>query len=145
MAYDRTTMPAAIEAERSILGAILLDNTLTHEALSSIRASHFSLDAHRRIYAAIVALVDAGAAADEITLAEKLGDRGDLEAVGGAAYLALLTDGVVERPSIAHYCRIVREKAMLRGIINIAHNAIAEAIEPRGDFEQVLSRMESSL
>jgi hypothetical protein len=109
-------MPAAIEAERSILGAVLLDNRLAHEAVALVRADHFSLVAHRRIYAAISALVDGGEPTDTITLAEKLGRRHDLDAIGGLAYLSSLIDGVPDRPSIAHYCKIVRERALLRGL-----------------------------
>jgi replicative DNA helicase len=138
-------LPAAIEAERSILGAILLDNKLAHEALAAVRADHFSLDAHRRIYAAMAALVDAGEPADPITLAEKLDRRNDLEAVGGIVCLSSLIDGVPERPSIAHYCKIVRERAVLRGLIYIAQNTVAEATEHGANHEHVLSRLESSL
>src|ERR1019366_9395600 len=138
-------LPASVDAERSILGAIMLGNTLAHEALSLLRVDDFSLDAHRRIYAAIASLVDAGEPVDMITLAERLDRRREVDAVGGVAYLSLLIDGVPDRPSIAHYCKIVREKAVLRAVINIADNAIAEAIEHTEDSDRVLSSMESSL
>ena len=138
-------LPVSIEAERSILGAILLDNSLYDQAAEHIDADHFSLDAHRRIYSRMRDLQETGRPVDMITLVEELDRRKEVEAIGGVAYLSSLIDGVPERPSIEHYVRIVKNKALLRGLINIAQNAIAEAIEHTDEAEEVLGRAEQAI
>jgi replicative DNA helicase len=109
------SLPANIEAERSILGAILLDNLAYNQAAEHLKPEDFLLDSHRRIYTRMVDLAEASHSIDLITLAEELGRHGDLEAIGGAAYVSALLDGVPDRPSIEHYIKIVRDKALLRG------------------------------
>jgi replicative DNA helicase len=137
-------LPAAIEAERSILGAILLDNLLYDQA-AELKPDDFSLDAHRRIFSRMRDLQETGRPVDMITLAEELDRRKQVEAVGGVAYLSSLIDGVPERPSIEHYVRIVRNKSLLRGLINIAQNAIAEAIDHSDEAEEVINRAEQGI
>ena len=138
-------LPVSIDAERSILGAILLDNSLYDQAAELLGADDFSLDAHRRIYARMRELQETGRPVDMITLAEELDRKREVEAIGGVAYLSSLIDGVPERPSIEHYVRIVRNKALLRGLINIAQNAIAEAIEHNDEADEVLNRAEQAI
>jgi replicative DNA helicase len=137
-------LPAAIEAERSILGAILLDNLIFDQA-AELKPDDFSLDGHRRIFSRMRDLQDTGRPVDMITLAEELDRRKEVEAVGGIAYLSSLIDGVPERPSVEHYVRIVRNKALLRGLINIAQTAIAEAIEHSDEAEEVINRAEQGI
>src|SRR5438094_307276 len=112
-----SSLPASIDAERSILGAILLDNFAYNQAAEHLRVEDFSLDAHRRIYGRMVDLSESSRPVDIITLSEELARRREMEAVGGVAYLTSLTDGLPRRPSIEHYVKIVRDKAMLRGLI----------------------------
>ncbi len=138
-------LPVSLEAERSILGAILLDNSLYDQAAAHIDADHFSLEAHRRIYARMRDLQETGRPVDMITLVEELDRHKEVEAVGGVAYLSSLIDGVPERPSIEHYVHIVKNKALLRGLINVAQNAIAEAIEHSDEAEEVLSNVEQAI
>ncbi|HTV64892.1 MAG TPA: replicative DNA helicase [Bryocella sp.] len=138
-------LPVSLEAERSILGGILLDNSLYDQAAEHLTGDDFSLDAHRRIYARMRDLQETGRPVDMITLAEELDRRKEVEAIGGVAYLSSLIDGVPERPSIEHYVRIVRNKALLRGLINVAQNAIAEAIEHADEAEEVLGRAEEGI
>jgi replicative DNA helicase len=138
-------LPVSLEAERSILGAILLDNSLYDQAAEHIISDHFSLDAHRRIYSRMRDLQETGRPVDMITLIEELDRHKEVEAVGGLAYLSSLIDGVPERPSIEHYVRIVKNKALLRGLINVAQNAIAEAIEHSDEAEEVLGRAEQAI
>src|SRR5271165_5350976 len=135
-------LPASPDAERSILGGILLDDKAVHEVASLLKPDYLSLDAHRRIYTVVRDMADRGQPIDMITVADELNRRKWVEAVGGVAYISSLIDGVPERPSLAHYCGIVREKAMLRGLINIAQNAIAEAIDHGDEADQVISRAE---
>ena len=138
-------LPVSMEAERSILAAVLLDNTLYDQAAEHLTPDDFSLDAHRRIYSRMRDLAETGRPVDMITLVEELDRRKEIEAIGGVAYLSSLIDGVPERPSIEHYVRIVRDKALLRGLINAAQNAIAEAIEHSDEAEEVLGRAEEAI
>jgi replicative DNA helicase len=138
-------LPVSMEAERSILGAILLDNSLYDQAAENLTPDDFSLDAHRRVYSRMRDLQESGRPVDMITLVEELDRHKEVEAIGGVAYLSSLIDGVPDRPSIEHYVRIVRNKALLRGLINLSQNAIAEAIEHSDEAEEVLGRAEQAI
>ena len=138
-------LPVSMDADRAILAAILLDNTLYDQAAEHLTGDDFSLDAHRRIYSRMRDLQESGRPVDMITLVEELDRRKEVEAIGGVAYLSSLIDGVPERPSIEHYIRIVRNKAQLRGLINLAQNAIAEAIEHTDEADEVISRAEQAI
>src|SRR5271165_3006239 len=105
-------LPASPDAERSILGGILLDDKAVHEVAPMLKPDYLSLDAHRRIYTVVRDMADRGQPIDMITLADELDRRKWVEAVGGVAYLSSLIDGLPERPSIEHYIRIVRNKAL---------------------------------
>lgn len=137
-------LPASIEAERSILGAILLDNLIFDQA-AQLKPDDFSLDGHRRIFGRMRDMQETGRPIDMITLVEELDRRKEVEAVGGIGYLSSLIDGVPERPSVEHYVRIVRNKALLRGLINISQTAIAEAIEHSDEAEEVINRAEQGI
>jgi len=138
-------MPASLDAERSILGAVLLDNLAYHQAAESLRPDHFFLDSHRRIFQRMMELAESSRPIDLVTLSEELGRRRELESVGGAAYLSSLTDGLPRRSSIEHYVRIVKDKAMLRGLIHAANSAIARALEQSDSAEEVLDAAETSI
>ncbi|HYG99992.1 MAG TPA: replicative DNA helicase [Terriglobales bacterium] len=138
-------MPASVDAERSILGAILLDNFAYAQAASSLKPDDFSLESHRRIYQRMMDLQESGRAIDLITLAEELSRYKEVESVGGVAYLSSLTEGLPHRANIEHYVKIVRDKAMLRGVINAAQGAIAQAIDQSDTAEDVLAGLEGEL
>jgi replicative DNA helicase len=138
-------MPASLEAERSILGAILLDNFAYTQAASSLRPDDFSLESHRRIYQRMMDLQDSSRAIDLITLVEELSRYKEIESVGGIAYLSSLTDGLPHRANIEHYVKIVRDKAMLRGVINAAQGAIAQAMDQQDIATDVLGALEGEL
>ncbi|MGH9580981.1 MAG: replicative DNA helicase [Terriglobales bacterium] len=138
-------LPASLEAERSILGAIMLDNLAYNQAAESLLPEHFFLDSHRRIYHRMMELAESSRPIDLVTLSEELGRGKELESVGGAAYLSALTDGLPRRSSIEHYVRIVKDKAMLRGLIHAANSAIARALEQTDPAEEVLDAAESSI
>src|SRR5271163_4157128 len=118
-------LPSNIEAERSILGAVLLDNNAFNDAAEHLRPDDFSIDSHRRIYARMMDLSESSKPIDIITLVEELEQKKDLQAIGDVGYVSSLLDGVPDRPSIDHYVRIVRDKSILRGLINAANTAIA--------------------
>ena len=138
-------LPANIEAERSILGAILLDNLSYNQAAEHLKPEDFLLDSHRRIYSRMVDLADSSRSIDLITLAEELGRNGELESIGGAAYITSLLDGVPDRPSIEHYIKIVRDKSLLRGLIHTATAAIARASEQSDPAEEILNDTEAQI
>ncbi len=140
-----SSLPASVDAERSILGAILLDNFAYNQAAESLRADDFALDAHRRIYTRMVDLAESSRPIDIITLSEELARRREVEAVGGVAYLTSLTDGLPRRPNIEQYVRIVRDKALLRGLIHAANSAIVRAAEQADPAEEILDAAESAI
>ena len=138
-------MPANLDAERSILGAILLDNFAFNQAAETLQPDDFLLDSHRRIYQRMLALGEIGRPMDLVTLSEELSRNKELEAVGGVSYITSLTDGLPRASNIEHYIRIVKDKALLRGLIYASNAAIARAMdeaEPAGD---ILASAETSI
>jgi replicative DNA helicase len=138
-------LPNNLDAERSVLGAILLDNNALNTAIENLRAEDFFLDQHRRVFIQMIALGEAQQAIDLITLTEELHRRGDLEASGGAPYLASLADGMPKVSNVEHYARIVKEKAMLRNLIHTTHNIQQRAFEGEDGADMILDNAESSI
>jgi len=138
-------LPTNVDAERSILSGIMLDNALFDEAAALIGPNHFSLDAHRRIFARMKELRESGQPADLVTLAEYLDRHKEVEVIGGRAYLLSLLDGAVERPSLKYHIQIVKGKALLRELVNVSRNTIAEAIDHADEPEEVLARAERAI
>jgi len=139
------SLPANVQAERSILGAILLDNLAYHQAAEHLKADDFSLDSHRRIYSRMIDLAESSRPIDMITLVEELDRSKELEAIGDVAYISGLVDGVPDRPSIEHYIKIVRDKALLRGLIHAANAAITRAAEQSDPAEEILNDAEAAI
>ncbi len=138
-------LPQNTEAERSILGAILLDNNALNTTIEKLRPEDFFHDHHRRIYLQMIALGEAQQAIDLVTLTDQLHRRGELEASGGPAYIAQLVDGVPRGANIEHYARIVKEKSLLRGLIHATHSIQQQAMEMEDDADAILDRAESSI
>jgi len=138
-------LPASIESERLILGAIMLDNHAYNEAAEKLRAEDFALDSHQRIFARMADLIDAGRAVDIVTLTEELARRKEVEAVGGVAYLASLIEGLPHRLSIEDYVRIVKDKSLLRQLIRICSDSITRAIDQSEGAIDVLNTAETNL
>jgi replicative DNA helicase len=138
-------LPASIDAERSILGAILLDNHAYNEAAERISTDDFALEAHRRIFMRMAELIDAGRPVDIVTLSEELAKRKEVESVGGVAYLASLTENLPRRISIEEYVRIVKDKSLLRQLISVCSSAITRAADQSDEALEVLNAAESAL
>src|SRR5579863_4589173 len=138
-------LPANIDAEKTILGAILLDNAAHSEASEKIDADDFSLDSHRRIFLRMTDLMDSQRAVDIVTLAEELAKHKEVESVGGVAYLASLTEGLPRRPVIEEYIRIVKDKSLLRRLMNICSAAIARAADQSETALEVIGAAETDL
>jgi len=140
-----TLLPANTDAEKTILGAILLDNAAHAEAAEKIEADDFSLDSHRRIFQRMSELMDAQRAVDIVTLANELARFKEIEAVGGVAYLASLTEGLPRRPVIEEYIRIVKDRSMLRRLMAICSQAIYQATDQSESAIAVIDKTEGML
>ena len=112
--------PHNLDAEKSVLGAILLDNLSLGAVIEIIEAGDFYSDAHRKIFAVIVAMSDRNEPVDLITLGNFLRDQKRLEQIGGTAYLSELVDNVASAANVAYYAKIIKEKAATRSLIGAA-------------------------
>ncbi len=137
--------PQNVEAEQSILGSILLENGSINAALEIINKDDFYNEAHRKIFSVIVELSDRNEPVDLITLSNALKDKQLLDSVGGTAYLASLVDNVPSAANVANYAKIVKEKAILRGLIGSATEIINSCYETGSDVDQVLDKAEHSI
>ena len=144
LAAERT-LPHNLEAERSVLGAILVHNDAFNMAAQVIDSRDFYRDAHRRIFDRMVALNERHQAIDFITLKEELSRAGELDDVGGPAYVASLADGVPRATNVEYYARIVKEKATLRNLIFAANKILTNAYEADQESDIVLDEAESAI
>jgi len=144
-AVAERTLPHNLEAERSVLGAILLHNDAFNLAAEVIDSGDFFRDAHRRIFDRMVKLAERGDAIDLVTLKEELARGGDLDEVGGPAYIAALVDGVPRSTNVEHYARIIKEKATLRSLIFSANKILATAYDGEDDADVILDNAERSI
>lgn len=140
-----TPMPANIDAERTILGAIMLENHSLAEAEEKLTAEDFSLDSHQRIFRRMAELGGEGHAVDIVTLANELAKYREIESVGGVAYLASLTEGLPRRPMIDEYIRIVKDKSLLRQMMLICAAAYGEASGQEESAINVLNRAQTQM
>src|SRR5437870_2687837 len=145
VAVAERTLPHNLEAERSVLGAILLHNDAFNLAAEVIDARDFFRDAHRRIFDRMVALSERGEAIDLVTLKEELDRSGEIEEVGGPAYIAALVDGVPRSTNVADYARIIKEKATLRRLIFSANKILAAAYDAEDEPEVILDQAEHAI
>ncbi len=141
---DRT-LPHNLEAEKSVLGAILINNEAFNQAAEVVDAQDFYRDAHRRIFEKMIVLTDRSEPVDLVTLKDELGRSGELDDVGGPAYISGLTDGVPRSANIEYYARIVKEKATLRRLIQSASDVLARAYDAEQDADTQLDEAERSI
>jgi replicative DNA helicase len=144
-AVAERTLPHNLEAERSVLGAILLHNDTFNTAAEVIDASDFFRDAHRRIFDKMVRLQERGNAIDLVTLKEELTRSGELDEVGGPAYISALVDGVPRSTNVEHYARIIKEKSTLRNLIYSANKILANAYDAEEEADTILDQAESAI
>lgn len=143
-AVDRT-QPHNLEAERSVLGVVLVNNDALYAAMGVLVAADFYTSAHQRIFARMVALSERGVGIDFVTLKNELARVGELDAVGGPAYVGSLADGMPTSANVEYYARIVREKSMLRALITAGNRVVASAYEASDDPRLVLDEAERAL
>jgi len=145
VAAPERTLPHNLDAEKSVLGAILIHNDAFNHAAEVIDSRDFFRDAHRRIFEKMIALSERGHAIDFITLKEELSRAGQLEECGGPAYIAALADGVPRSANVEYYARIVREKSTLRQLIHSATKILTEAYEADQEPAVLLDEAERSI
>lgn len=139
------TPPQSIEAEESVLGAVLIDNHAINAALEIVKADDFYRAAHAAIFSAMTSLADRREPIDVVTLSHQLRSMGLLENAGGIEYLGHLATVVPSSANIAYYARLVKEKALKRRVIHEASEIIQEAFEDSGDVEEFLDEMEQRI
>ena len=145
VAVSDRTLPHSLDAEKSVLGAILIHNEAFNHAAELIDSRDFFRDAHRRIFEKMIVLSERGDAIDLITLKDELARSGELDEVGGPAYIASLADGVPRSANIEHYARIVKEKSTLRNLIYSANKILTTAYEAEQDADLILDEAEKSI
>ena len=137
--------PQHIEAEQSILGGILIENESINRVTEILDADDFYRDTHRKIFNALINLSERDEPADLITLTNELRKIDQLDSIGGASYLASLIDSVPTAANIQYYARIVKEKAILRKLIQTSTEIITQSYEDRGDVEGFLDEAERAI
>jgi len=142
--FERS-LPNSSEAERAILGGVVLDNSLISQAIELLKAEDFYVPSHRRVFTAMIALFERGAEINPILIGEELKKENALESVGGISFITNLTYGLPHSTNIAHYARVVRGKSMLRQLIKAANKITQEALEQEDEPEIILDHAEQAI
>jgi replicative DNA helicase len=137
--------PQHLEAEQSVLGGMLIENEAIPKVMEILSPDDFYREAHRKIYDSLIDISERNEPADLITLTNELRKKEHLDAVGGASYITSLIDSVVTAANIEYYARIIKEKAVLRKLIETSTNIITESYEDRGDVESLLDQAEQAI
>ncbi len=143
--FLKKTPPHSLEAEKTVLGGILVNNENLNTVLSVVSPEDFYKDAHRKILERIIALVDKGLPVDLLSLNEELARAGLLEEVGGAAYVSSLMDGVPRSLNVEYYSQIIKEKALLRRLIISSAKIIASSYEQKEDADVLLDEAQAAI
>lgn len=144
MAGERVP-PQNLEAEMSVLGAVLQSNEAFLKCLELLRPEQFYRDAHRKIFAAASGLFGRGEPVDLVTITNELRRRGELDEVGSAAFLASLVEAVPTSANVVYHARIVRDKALLRQLIDVATDIVGLGYADQEEADQVLEQAEQQI
>jgi len=142
--FERS-LPHSADAERAILGAILLDNGLVSQAIELLKAEDYYVPSHRRIFLAMIALFERGAEINPILIGEELKKENALETVGGISFITNLTYGLPHSTNIINYAKVVRGKSLLRRLIKTASKITNEALEEEDEPEIILDHAEHAI
>src|SRR5512140_1753440 len=137
-------LPTNLDAERYVLGSILLDDSLFVQVAASIEADDFSLEKHRRIFLRMAELYNRGEKIDRVTLAEELMRHNQLESCDGLTYLVSLDDGLPQIQNLDSYVRIVKDKSLLRRVIFASQNLINRCLAGEEDAQVILAGAEET-
>ena len=143
--YLKKIPPHSSEAEKTVLGGILINNKNLNVILSVISPEDFYKEANRKIIEKIVVLVDKGKPVDVVTLSEELQKMGALDEVGGASYLSSLMDGVPKSLNVEFYAQIIKEKSLLRQLILSSAKIISSSYEQKDDADQLLDEAQAAI
>jgi replicative DNA helicase len=141
----KNVFPHSLEAEKTVLGGILVNNKNLNVILSIISPEDFYKDSNRRIIDKIISLVDKGLPVDIITLSDELQRAGVLEEIGGASYLSSLMDGVPKSLNIEFHARIIKEKSLLRQLILSSAKIISSSYEQKEDADLILDEAQAAI
>jgi replicative DNA helicase len=139
------SLPHSSEAERAVLGAVLIDNRLFDQAAEVLSRDDFYLESHRRIFARMEHLSSRSLPIDSLTVSEQLQRENELEGVGGISYVASLLDGVPRVSNIEHYAKIVKEKALLRRLIHSANEILIRGFSSEEAADSLLEHAERTI
>ncbi len=137
--------PHDIDAEQSVLSAIFINNEVLFDVVDILTPEDFYTGAHKKIYQVILDLFSKGEPADLVTVANALNEKGELDSVGGPAFLAAISDSAPVAVNAVHYARIIQGKASLRALITTASKIIERCLEDAGDVEDIVDFSESSI
>jgi replicative DNA helicase len=143
--YRDRRPPYSEDAEQAVLSAMLIDQDAVLRAVEHVDDTMFYAERHRRIFRAMVTIAERGGVVDPLTLSEELSRRGDLEGAGGKDYIGFLVDAVPTAANIEYHAAIVREKAILRRLIETSTTIIAEAFEGKTTANELLDEAESKI
>ena len=141
----RKLPPQSLEAEMSILGGILIDNDAINRVLEMLTPEDFYRESHRKIFQAMMKLSDTREPCDLITMTDMLKKAGELEEVGGAAYLATLVDYVPTAANISYYCKMVKEKSTNRRLISVATEIVSRGYDEAADVDELLDKAQKEI
>jgi replicative DNA helicase len=137
--------PQNIEAEQSVLGGILIENQALHKIMEILTPDDFYREAHQKIFNSLLDLSEKDEPADLITVTNELRKKDHLDSIGGASYVTSLIDSIPTAANIEYYARIVKEKAILRKLIDTATNIVTQGYEDREDVEGLLDEAEQAI
>jgi replicative DNA helicase len=143
--YKDRRPPYSEDAEQAVIGAMLLDADAVMRASEHVDDTMFYREGHRRIFRAALALTERGDVVDPLTLSEELSRRGELEASGGKEYIGFLVDAVPTSANVEYHAKIVREKALLRRLIEVSTGIVTEAFEGQRLAAEMLDEAESKI
>ena len=138
-------LPHSADAERAILGAILLDNSLVNQAIELLRPDDFYVRAHQHVFRAMINLSERGSEINPILLGEELRREGVLEQVGGVAFISELTYGLPHFTNVAAYAKVVKDKSVLRQLVKVANKVTSEALEEEDEASIILDHAEQMI
>jgi replicative DNA helicase len=143
--YRDRRPPYSEDAEQAVLSAMLIDQDAVLRAVEFVDDTMFYAERHRRIFRAMVTIAERGGVVDPLTLSDELERKGELEASGGKDFIGFLVDAVPTAANIAYHAQIVREKAILRRLIEVSTTIVAEAFEGRSTATELLDEAESKI
>ncbi|MEP6692186.1 MAG: DnaB-like helicase N-terminal domain-containing protein, partial [Gemmatimonadaceae bacterium] len=144
-AYRERQPPYSEDAEQAVIGAMLMDQDAILRAIEHVDDTSFHSERHRRIFRAMVTLSERGEVVDPLTLSEELSRRGELDAAGGKEYIGYLVDAVPTAANIEYHAKIVKEKALMRRLIETSTSIVREAFEGRMTASELLDDAESKI